>query len=132
MIERRLVMKAKVLELLNGALVSKVQLENGAIVQMLNNGVPINIGDVVEVSAVQLNHTGDYVFLLQSGGYKYFRAQINDNGRIRYMDAVGYTSKTKFASDLRSNGYRVKFIVDITSPFEMKKETFESGSYAFN
>jgi hypothetical protein len=131
MIERRLFMKAKVLELLNGVLVSKVQLQDGSIVQMLSNGAPINIGDVVGVSGVQASHTGNFVFHESNEWYKYFRAQINDNGKIRYMDAVGYTSKTKFASDLRSNGYKVKLVVNITSPFEMKKETFENGSCAF-
>jgi hypothetical protein len=64
-------------------------------------------------------------------GLKYYRARISGCGKNRFMDSIGYTSKEKYASDLRSNGYKVSHIVLIESTFEMKTQTFQQGSHAF-
>lgn len=62
---------------------------------------------------------------------KYYRAMIIDNGKRKFMDCASYSGKQKFASDLRSNGYKVSLIVEITSEFEKRPEVYEKGSHMF-
>lgn len=106
------------------------RLENGERVKFITMGNPVNVGDFVEAQQLAMLHGGvNHYFNVNTKGFKYYRAQITVDGKIRYMDAVGYKSKDKFAADLRGNGYKVRHIVQIDKLMEMQIETFAQGSH---
>ncbi|MNV60542.1 hypothetical protein D3C71_1530080 [compost metagenome] len=110
----------------------KVKFDDGVVLKVYNpNMYAIFVGEILRVKVTNDKVFSRKVAVLDHPGRKYYRAIINKDDRIRYMDSVSYTSKTKFLEDLRGNGYHPGHVVQIDKVFNTYKETLVKGSHGF-